>query len=186
MSDFLPNDYTPPKQTSNYMKLEPGENVFRILSEKPIIGYEYWTTENKPVRSEKMIKERPVDLKVSNENFHWTAAVKHFWAFVVWDYSGEDIKILEITQASIQTPLTSLFKNEDWGHPSDYDITINREGEGMETRYSVMPKPHKELSEEIKKAFSSKKVNLEALFSSDDPFAETKAKESIKVEDLPY
>ena len=39
-----------------------------------------------------------------------------------------------------------------WGKPYGYDIKINRTGEGLETEYTVSPKPKTELSDEQKKA----------------------------------
>ena len=46
---FLPEDYKAP-DSSNYLKFKDGENTIRVLS-SAIIGYEYWTENNKPVRS---------------------------------------------------------------------------------------------------------------------------------------
>ena len=47
---FLPENYKSPE--GNYMKLQDGENTFRVLS-SAIVGWEYWNRDNKPVRSEK-------------------------------------------------------------------------------------------------------------------------------------
>jgi hypothetical protein len=49
----LPEGYTPPKSSGNYMKLIQGVNKFRILS-KIIVGWETWVEEDgkrKPVRA---------------------------------------------------------------------------------------------------------------------------------------
>ena len=54
-SEFLPEGYEAPQGTGNYMKLQSGENKFRILS-KPIIGWLDWK-DNKPHRFR--MKERP-------------------------------------------------------------------------------------------------------------------------------
>jgi hypothetical protein len=55
-NDFFPTaDYKVPV-TSDYMKFQDGVNTFRVLS-SAIIGYEYFNTENKPVRSEEMFDE---------------------------------------------------------------------------------------------------------------------------------
>ena len=48
MTNFLPDNYKIPT-TSNYMKFAEGKNTFRVLS-SAITGWEYFTTENKPVR----------------------------------------------------------------------------------------------------------------------------------------
>ncbi len=43
--------------------------------------------------------------------------------------------------------MKTLFDNEDWGEPQGYDITVTREGEKLETKYSVQPSLHKELTD---------------------------------------
>src|SRR3990172_6527620 len=74
MNDFLPKDYKEPEM-SNYMKFSDGDNIFRILS-KAIIGFQYFTDENKPVRSKVPFTKIPNDIKVGGQ-------IKHIWAFVV-------------------------------------------------------------------------------------------------------
>lgn len=173
-TDFLPQGYEQPKTGSNYMKLKAGENKFRILS-KPIIGWLDWQ-DKKPLRfpfNKKPLK--PIDPE---------KAIKHFWAFVVWNYSEEQINILEITQSSIQSAIKSFTDEADWGSPFGYDIKIVRTGEKMETEYKVMPVPHKPVTAEIKKAYADKPVNLEALFDGADPFV--KVEVAVTVDDLPF
>lgn len=173
MSDFLPEGYEAPKSNANYLRLEDGENKFRIMS-KPIIGWLDWK-DKKPYRF-------PMDSKPSAP-FDPKQKVKHFWAFIVWDYSSSSIKILEITQATIQGAITNLTKDADWGSPFSYDIKIVKTGSSLETQYSVNPVPHKKLPEEIKQAFKDKPCSLEALYAGEDPFAVTS--ETI-IDDLPF
>lgn len=165
MNDFLPKDYTVPETASGYMKLKDGENVFRVLS-SAITGFEYWTNDNKPVRSPYPFDETP-NIKVVNGQ---PQRVKHFWAFVVWNYATKAVEILELTQSSIQNAITNLIEDADWGNPKDYDIKITRTGAGLETEYSVNPKPAKELDHDIAVAYADKKINLQKLFKSENPF----------------
>lgn len=158
---FLPQDYTAPKTTSHYLKLQDGENRIRILS-KPVFGWEDWQ-DRKPVRFTMDSKPKPSDPK---------KPVKHFWSFIVWNVNEAQIQIMQITQKSIQKFIESLSRDEDWGLPFEYDIKINREGEGMETEYTVNPVPHKPVSQEILDAFKERPINLDALFSGGDPFAQ--------------
>jgi hypothetical protein len=58
MDEFLPTNYEVPVSDGNYMKLKIGENRFRVLS-SAIVGYEYWTKDNKPVRSRTLWEEVP-------------------------------------------------------------------------------------------------------------------------------
>jgi hypothetical protein len=64
---FLPERYEVPKTGGAYMKFRQGANKFRILS-APIIGYECWTEDRKPVRSRELWRTIPVDADVSGEN----------------------------------------------------------------------------------------------------------------------
>jgi len=182
---FLPSSYKVPVSSGNYFKLQDGENTFRVLS-SAIIGWEYWTTVNKPVRNKEKFNDIPEDIKIGKDG---KISIKHFWAFVVWDYQDKAIKILEITQQTIQKPIKALVDNPKWGDPKKYDISITRSGEGFETEYSVMPNPHTEIKVEVQEAYKNKSVNLEALYSGKDPFQEgKKAKEIIDImggEELP-
>lgn len=172
-NDFLPSDYEAPKGNSNYMKFQKGENRFRILS-KPVLGWLDWE-DKKPLRFQmKQKPEAPIDPK---------KPIKHFWAITVWDYTDNAIKVLEITQSSIQKAITDLAKDSDWGNPVGYDIKVVRKGDGMETEYSINPVPHKPISEEIKEAYMNRPTNLEALFSGGDPF---EVKTGAVVDDLPF
>jgi hypothetical protein len=160
---FLPDDYKAPKTSSNYMKIQQGENKIRILS-RPIFGWEDWEpSTNKPVRfqfHEKPAKQLSPSKKIS-----------HFWAFIVWNYAEERIQILQITQSGIRSAIESLSRDDDWGAPWNYDLKIVRTGKEKETKYAVTPASPKALSETIRSAFYENRIRLEALFDGQDPFA---------------
>jgi hypothetical protein len=158
---FLPENYQAPKSSNNYMKLQDGENKIRILT-APILGWEDWA-ENKPIRYR-------FDSKPSKSNDP-KKPVRHFWAFIVWNYNEEKIQILQLTQATIRNNIEALDKDEDWGQPFFYDLKIIRKGEGVDTEYMVNPLPHKDLLPSIREEFASHPCNLEALFDNGDPFA---------------
>ena len=157
---FLPQDYQAPKGGSFYMKLQDGENKFRILSQ-PILGWEDWI-EKKPVRWRFEDKPaKPHDAK---------KPVKHFWSMIVWNHAEEEIQILHLTQASIRSSIEALCNDSDWGAPYFYDLKIIRKGEGMETEYMVNPLPHKKLPAQVIDKFHERPINLDALFDNQDPF----------------
>lgn len=158
---FLPEGYEAPKSNGGYMKLQEGENRIRILSQ-PIIGWEDWK-DNKPIRYR--MADKPV------KSVDPRKAVRHFWAFIVWNYSEQQIQVLHLTQSGIRSAIEALCKDSDWGAPYTYDLKIVKNGKGMETEYVVNPVPHKPISKEIKDAFMDKPCNLEALFDNLDPFA---------------
>lgn len=165
MNDFLPAGYQAPATVSGYMKLQEGDNLFRVMS-SAITGFEYWTNEDKPVRSKTPFTETP-DIKFVDGK---PQRVKHFWAFVVYNYASKNIEILQITQSSIMSAIQNLVADPDWGSPKDYDLKINRTGKGLETEYSVNPKPKKPVEHDIQVAFADKKINLEKLYSGENPF----------------
>ena len=93
------------------------------------------------------------------------------------------LQIFEMTQASIQGPIQDLVANEDWGDPREYDITITKTGQKLDTEYSVMPSPRKDAPAEAVAALSKTPIRLEALFEGEDPFA---AKDVVTEEDSPF
>jgi len=195
---FLPKNYEVPKGSGNYLKLEEGQNKFRVVS-SAIIGYEYWTSDNKPVRLKEYPQTKPADIRVEDNSSY---AIKHFWAFVVLDRKDAKVKILEITQASIMRQIEDLVVNEEWGDPKKYDITISRTGSGMETRYTVQPSPEKPLTAEEKSLVARTEINLNALYSGENPFdgvkvesgektpprgkSESTDDSEVKLEDIPF
>lgn len=175
-SAFLPPDYEAPAMGGNYAKISLGENRFRICS-KPILGWVGWK-DKKPYRF-------PYNKKPDTQ---FDQPLKHFWAFVVWDYSDNSLKILEVSQATVQSGITDLARSEDWGAPYEYDIKITKSGTDKNTKYSVQPTPKKEVSEEVYKATLDKPIWLDALFMKDgDPFkADNPHTTAIELSDLPF
>ena len=165
MNQFLPDNYERPTSSGNYMKFTDGANKLRILS-TPIIGHEYWTKDKKPVRSREPFQGVPEDAKLDEGKFK----PKFFWAMAVWNYAAKAVQVLEITQASIIGPIEELLVNSDWGDPREYDLTINKKGEGLETEYSAQPSPEKPVPEEALTLLKATQIDLEALYRSEDPF----------------
>lgn len=164
-ASFLPTGYSVPTSSAsgNYMKIKPGDNRIRVLSDMPLTGWEYWNTSDKPVRLKKKPETTPADIRINPESGK-PEPVKHFWALLVWNYENKQIEILQVSQASIQNQLAELSTQEDWGHPKQYDLKINKTGEKLTTKYSVIPTPHKALSADIEKALAENKIELEKVF----------------------
>ncbi len=186
-TDFLPEGYEPEVGSSNgYMKFQSGENRFRILT-RPIIGLEWWVDKDGEVRQKGQKPEtgdKPVRVK-KGENIPVSAAdvYREFWAMVVWNYKEQRVQILQIHQFKIKGPITILSKDDDWGSPLGYDLVVTRTGEGLETDYSVTPKPAKAIDPKITEVFNSMDVNLEALYDGGNPFAKTDQPMNEVVED---
>ena len=165
----------PPVGSSQFAKLQDGVNRYRFLTD-PVFGWEGWK-DKQPFRHEGevcKIKPEQVDL-----NQNGKPNINYFWAMVVWDYKDKAIKVLEITQKTILSPLYDLEQNPDWGDIKGYDIEINRKKEGDKTSYTFLGIPPKPLSKEIETAFKETKVDLQALFKGDYPM-------DVPVDDVPF
>jgi hypothetical protein len=166
---FLPEGYKKIPSNSDYMTLQDGANTIRILS-SAIVGYKYWTKDNKPVRSAERWESQPADIRVEEDGS--TKNNIHFWAFVVWNYEESRVQVLEVNQKQIMSQMKALIDNSRWGDPKMYDITITRSGKGFDTEYVVQGNPPIEQAEpKILEAYAKKPVNLNALLENGDPFA---------------
>ena len=71
----------------------------------------------------------------------------------------------------------------------EYDITITRSGHDLETQYTVVPNPKKQLDDDVGKQWSSMKdrYNADNLFTNGSPLepGEEKA-QNDKEEELPF
>jgi len=183
MNNFFPANYKVPKPPSDYMKLEDGANKFRFLSE-PLLGYMYWTKDKKPVRQSEPFEGIPEDAQLNDEG---KFRPKHFWAVVVWNFNESRVQILELTQATIQEPIRDISENEDWGDPRDYNITVVKKGQKLDTEYTVTPSPKTAVPAEAEKQLKSRPINLEALMVGADPFdaATGKIERSTPIESDP-
>jgi len=165
---FLPENYEPPAASGgNYTKFAQGKTTLRVIGDSAkgtaIFGWLGWTEEDgkrKPVRS----VEKPAGGTFAEKP-------KHFWAFLVLNEG--DVQICEIVQRGIQDALRELIADPDWGDLKHYDVCIQRDGEGLDTSYSVIPKPKAELSESDIAVIREKlpKINMAALYDGEDPFA---------------
>jgi hypothetical protein len=183
-NDFLGDDYQIPtggSGTGRYLKFEEGKTAyFRILSQKALKGYEYWSVENKPVRVMEKPETTPINIRCDESGK--PERMKHFWAMAVWDYGTSSIKLLQITQSTIQNNILGLVRDPDFGHPTKYDLKIARKGKSLETEYTVMPL-HRPMPEDAIAEYAANPVYLEALLHSADPFAADSAKYAHAVVD---
>lgn len=161
--NYLPEGFETlqaPKSYINLSKLPEGEFKYRIV-QRPIAGWIDWL-DKKPCRYRP--DEKPA------KSFDPEKPMKAFWSCYVWDYAQEGLFIMEVSQMGVIKALTDLGRNEDWGDFTDYDIKIKKEGSGKETKYSVMPCPHKPLGKHIEMAIAERPVNLDALYEGGDPW----------------
>ena len=166
----LPTDYKLQESTgSNYLRITEDAQEFRVLA-SPIIGWEYFRQDGDkatPVRQKEAFEWVPADAKDDSKP-------KEFRAFPVWNHTLGKVQIMEITQQSIKKEMLKYIQDEEnWGSPFKYDFRISRTGKWKETRYSLtaLPKSKFESESDEKGAFElAKGINLDALYSGDDPF----------------
>lgn len=175
---FLPQNYTIPENNSNSRYLNPSKledskpTRLRILS-KALLGWSYWTNENKLVRLklEDRPKSTPVDIQVRDGK----AKINHFWAIVVYNYNTERLEVLEITQKTIQAQLKNYFDDTDYGDPFNYDFKITKTGQELETKYNIIATPPKPFDPALKEKVKPdlEIINLEKLIEGGNPFEDS-------------
>lgn len=174
---FYPKGYEPKESNNDYAKLEEGENRFRIMR-KPIMGWEFWYEDE----GRKVKRVREFSIAANDERA--SGGIKEFHAFVVWDYREEMIKLLNITQRGIQKDLYGYANDEDWGDPTEYDIVIDREGTGLDTKYGTRAKPAKKLIKEAVDAFKAVKIDIEQYFTGGHPIVREDSEEKDQVKEV--
>lgn len=162
-NEWFPEGYTVPEAPSSFMTIEDGENTIRILS-KPVMGYCYWTKDKKKVYSKEEWAITPDDAALDKNGK--PTAPKYFWAFLVYNYATKTVQSLEITQSTIMKPLKALIDNPKWGNPTKFDITLNKTGKELLTKYAVVPNPHSEITPEMSEALASTTIDLESVFNN--------------------
>jgi hypothetical protein len=174
----IPNPLDPnfeePKKYGDYVRLEEGNNSFRILSEG-IIGCEYWTEEFD--QETKKIKKKPNRKPINEIPSLPTNEWNYFQAFFVWCYKANKIQILCTTKRGIAKGLKTLINNQKWGEITEYDICITRKqtdpNDIKSVEYTVNPEPPALLDPEINQQWQDSGFNRNALyllFAGLDPF----------------
>lgn len=135
---------------ANFMKLQDGDNQVRIVS-SPAKLFIHW--------------EKDVDGKWHKIVCNGTStcpicqkgiAPKARFLMNVLDRKDDNkVKLLEVG-ATIAAQLGALVKDPDYGSPVNYDIKIAKSGSGLNTTYSVTPRPKKTpLTDEEKEAVNA-------------------------------
>tara|TARA_R100000655_G_scaffold70883_1_gene109274 strand:+ start:7769 stop:8416 length:648 start_codon:yes stop_codon:yes gene_type:complete len=196
MNSYMP-EHGVETNTSNkndYLKFtNEGTYRFRvmgILGDKYnfIHGYIAWDNEEKPHREAFVEGSKGSPELIAKDR---DKEPKYFWTFVVIFVSATDKdnnpilqeefgkpKIVEIAQKTIQQGVSRLLNDVDWGNPKDYDITINRVGKLMETKYFVNAKPKSPITQEMHKAVDDARIDLRVLFEGGQPFGALNSEEN--------
>ncbi len=147
-TSFLPKDYEVNSGGSDFFKLKAGDNKFRIVSDA-IVGKEGWK-DNKPFRrggQDAVIDVTEVDVDQKSGK----PKINDYLACYVFNHDSGKVEIASFTQVGIKKALAEYAADDDWGHPSGYDITITKSGEGLATKYSIKPSVPKPLKADVQK-----------------------------------
>lgn len=159
----IPTNYEMPvSDGGQYTKIQDGESVkLRILNTIET-GWQYFTEENKPVRSRTPFTETP-DIRTKGK--FGEEKPKHIWVATVYNHSTQQVEIWNISQVGIQRALLALEQNADWGNLLEYDITVTRTKTGDKTEYSVVPNKPKPLDDDAAKIIAeAEKFDMDEYF----------------------
>lgn len=152
---------------------EKGDGVKIRFLGNAITGVGGWR-DGKPVRFPIRPDSEEFDIATLDVDMSGKPGVlRDFIASVIWNYEEECIQIFEFNQVTIQDQLIALHRDADnWGDPTGYDVIIKKTKKGDRTEYQVVPSPKNmgKLSKEVEQAFDETFVDLQKLFTNEDPF----------------
>jgi hypothetical protein len=174
---------------SKYVKFKIGENKLRIVSDV----YESLRHQLKINDQFKNIAcPKTLDRTAPCPICSMGDKPKDRWIVKVIDRSSNTVKILE-SGHMIFGQLSSLNENPEYGDPREFDITITRKGEKLDTEYNVIPaRVNSKLTAEEIKMVKDDKFDLE-LYTTPRTEGELKEilkgvekEEEINVENIPF
>lgn len=160
---FLPENFELDKWQSSYTNIWEWDVRIRILSDS-LTGYQYYNTDNKPVRSKDKPEWTPSDIGKNKFDHTKDNKIVQFISFVVWNYNTKQIEVCTIDKKTVIEQIWGLYMDTDFWDPKWYDIKIKKTWEGNDTKYTVLPWKIEETSDDIKTQYINKNVDLEKLF----------------------
>lgn len=114
---LLPKDYVLPAGQVGYLSMPKEDKSIKIVFVAPIIlGYSYWTNDNKCIRSPEPFKSTP-QIRTTKDQFGNYEKVKHFWLATVYSFEEQAVRYLEITQVGVQRKIAKEVEE------GDFDLT---------------------------------------------------------------
>ena len=146
--DWNSGDTGAPK--NDYMKLEEGENVVRIMG-NPTQFYIHWLTAQDGSKKKIVSPIDSMALVGRLEDAGFKRQTR--WIVKVLDRKDDTFKVLEVG-SQIYNGIRGLFNNPKWGKVTDYDISIMRGPKGSQPLYSVQPNPKEKIDPALKGKFT--------------------------------
>lgn len=178
------NNFTPDAGNSDYtmQNLESGDSFKLRFMTEILDGWSLWAEEEgKPtvIRAEEKEDIDPSQA-ATNKLSGKSNKRKQFVAGIVYNYETERFEVFETDKASIIKKLWELDQDPDLGDLQGYDIKLNKTGQGMDTRYAVLPLGKSKVKKDIKERFDELEYNLHALYDGGNPLEAT----GINTEDI--
>jgi hypothetical protein len=165
MNDFFKGEWED-NDKPLYTKITTGSEVrLRVLS-RAVVGQEGWYM-SKPVRFDSMFKINADQYATLDKDTYDSSKSKwrQFAVCVVYNYTTDAVQFWQFTQKQVRDGLERLSKDADWGDLSTYDIKVKREGEGIETKYTITPLPKKPLTSEVSAMVANAGLTPEMIFT---------------------
>ncbi len=187
----FPDNFKPDEggAKGNYIlsNLKSGETVkFRIMSEF-ITGQSVWGNDKDGKRVCTRVRPNevmPVSAIGTNNFTGDPERVKQFIAAIAWNYETKQLEIFETDKATIIEPMFELEMTEEYGDLRGYDVKIAKNGVKTDTTYSVIALPPKKVSKEILEAYNESKIDLNKLYSNENPFQSEEVDTEAVAEDV--
>lgn len=122
-------------EVSKQLKLKNGKNKVRIGS-KPYVANIHWEDSSDGKKKKVICPGNGCPVCNANRKYDPRYYIK------VINRDDEQATILECGPM-ILTQIKRYASDNDYGNPMNYDISINKAGEGRDSKYSVMASPHK-------------------------------------------
>ena len=172
----------------NPSKIQSGSSVrFALLDDNPLEFYEVWgdATDGgvKPFRFSNDPTPDDIEAELGSDytrrlNRDGTApeAVKFAIAVPVYNHDTSKVQILQLSQKSIIRELDSISQMEDYSNLLEWDFVLGKEGNGLNTEYSLRAVPRKKNTEptvqEAGKEVQAGGFDISRLLSGTNPFKE--------------
>ena len=172
----------------NPSKIQSGSSVrFALLDDNPLEFYEVWgdATDGgvKPFRFSNDPTPDDIEVELGSDytrrlNRDGTApeAVKFAIAVPVYNHDTSKVQILQLSQKSIIRELDSISQMEDYSNLLEWDFVLGKEGNGLNTEYSLRAVPRKKNTEptiqEAWKEVQAGGFDISRLLSGTNPFKE--------------
>ena len=172
----------------NPSKIQSGSSVrFALLDDNPLEFYEVWgdATDGgvKPFRFSNDPTPDDIEAELGSDytrrlNRDGTApeAVKFAIAVPVYNHDTSKVQILQLSQKSIIRELDSISQMDDYSNLLEWDFVLGKEGNGLNTEYSLRAVPRKKNTEptiqEAWKEVQAGGFDISRLLSGTNPFKE--------------